>query len=167
MDRERRGKAGNVKCYRCGEEQPGERVLWDEDKQRLTAELNAAKEQVEYWRKAWAEAQVKADVYEQGTEPTCPCGWCVKRAEAEQRVLDAWRAAQPESAPICPVHEPGCSCVPQVIADMRARHPTEAEQAVLDAMAAVPEETLRNTCEQTEYGLDAARAELARRKAQT
>jgi hypothetical protein len=26
-------------------------------------------------------------------EPTCPCGWCVKRAEAEQRVLDACSGA--------------------------------------------------------------------------
>lgn len=56
-------------------------------------------------------------------EPTCPCGWCVKRAEADQHVLDA--------------------------------------------MARVPEDTLRrslaNTLHGPEHSRDVAKAELARR----
>jgi hypothetical protein len=150
MDRERRGKAGNVKCYRCGEENPKLgagtpeqdklidgyiRALADVTDLKNMLGLEQAKVrdiegQVEHWRKAWAEAQVKADT-----------------APAEMRAAVTSEQAQQDA----------------LYALNRRYHRHVAEQAVLDAMAAVSDDD----CQwHAIHSHPVWKAELARRKAQ-
>lgn len=79
--------------------------------------------------------------------------------DTKQTARDFLASAQP-AAPArteCPIHESGCSCVPQVIRDMKDAVRTEAEQAVLDACA--------KTGPIREWASEVWRAERARREA--